>query len=162
MVNLITGAGETDSWYRLVMEAEQTAQRYLPEETESYLVFLLMRYQRRPDLVRRVMAMTYLRAMLSSGRVQQERLQDVGDQCLMLAGLFPGQAARRRVRVDYFVELGRGAYYRRAAGDADPDDSVYASLAQHFPDLMRVLQAIRQQRPDQHPELTVMPDTTRH
>ncbi len=162
MANLITGTGETDSWYRLVMEAEQTSQRYLPEETESYLVFLLMRYLRRPDLVRRVMAMTYLRAMLSSGRVQQARLQDVGDQCLMLAGLFPGQAERRRVRVDYFVELGRGAYFRRAAGDADPDESVYASLAQSFPDLMRVLRAIRQPKPDQPPGLAITPDATRH
>ncbi len=143
MGTLLTSNGETETWYRLVMEAEQTAQQYLPEITESYLVFLLMRYLRRRDLLRRVMALTYLRAMHSAGRLQQERLQDVGDQCLILAGLFPGQAERRRVAVDYYVALGRGAYSRRAAMDSGADASVYASLAETFPELIRVMRAIR-------------------
>jgi hypothetical protein len=161
MAQLITGNGPTDPWYRLVIDAEQAASHYLPEATESYLVFLLMRYLRRPDLIRRVMAMTYLRAMLSTGRLQQERLQDVGDQCLMLAGLFPGQAERRRVQLDYFVELGRGAYYQRAVSDATPAESVYASLADSFPELMRVLQAIRRREPDPCHQDGI-PDDIRH
>lgn len=46
--------------------------------------------------------------MQHTGRVRDERLRDVADQCLILAGLFPG-LARRRVSPTYFIDLGRGA-----------------------------------------------------
>lgn len=143
MAELIVQYTSTAQWHSLLMDAQQRSRRHLPEDSESYLVFLLMRYLRRPDLVRRVMAIGYLKAMLSAGRLQQERLQEVGDQCLILAGLFPGQAARRRVALQYFVDLGRGAFQRRAQSDLSPEESLYGDLARQYPDLVTVLGALR-------------------
>ncbi|MCC5813065.1 MAG: hypothetical protein JJU06_22085 [Ectothiorhodospiraceae bacterium] len=143
MAELIVQYTSTAQWHGLLMDAQERSRRHLSEDSESYLVFLLMRYLRRPDLVRRVMAMGYLKAMLSAGRLRQERLQDVGDQCLILAGLFPGQAARRRVALQYFVDLGRGAFHWRAQSDDTPEESLYGDLARRYPDLIAVLQALR-------------------
>ena len=77
------------SWHRLVKEAEERLSCHLDEEKESYLVFLLMRYLTRADLARTVLALRFLEAIGSQGRLREDRLQNVGDQCLLYAGLFP-------------------------------------------------------------------------
>ena len=143
MSKLILDPTSTAQWHRLVTDAQALSARQLDENSESYLVFLLMRYLRSDDLLRRVVALGYLRALQASGRVQSERLRDVGDQCLMLAGLFPGQARRRRVDPDYFVALGRSAYdevHRNARGGVS---ELYGILAEQFLDLRDVLLALR-------------------
>ncbi|MCP1673363.1 hypothetical protein J2T57_000455 [Natronocella acetinitrilica] len=143
MNRLILDSTSTAQWHRLVKEAQAACDTRLDEHGESYLVFLLMRYLRNRELLRRAMGVGYLHALQTSGRLQGERLRDVGDQCLMLSGLFPGQAVRRRVRSDYFVALGRSAYdeAQRTAPPALGD--LYASLAEHFIELRDVLQAMR-------------------
>lgn len=145
MPELILETTSTAQWHRLITEAAEHSGTHLTEDAESYLVFLLMRYLRRPDLIRRVMAMGYLRAMLADRHLREERLRDVGDECLILAGLFPGQAARRRVKLTYFVDLGRGAYGHLGESSVVPDASLYMLLAEIFPDLMDVLNAVRVQ-----------------
>jgi len=144
MTALILDASSTAQWHRLVTDAEAHCGTTLDESTESYLVFLLMRYLRRPDLLRRVMAVGYLKAMLAEGRVREQRLRNVGDQCLILAGLFPGQAERRRVEVGYFVDLGRGAYGQLGQLDQSAG-SLYRMLSELFLDLMDILHALRAQ-----------------
>ncbi len=143
MTKLILDSTSTAQWHRLVTEAQACTAQQLDEQSESYLVFLLMRYLRSRELLRRVMALGYLHAMESSGRVQEERLRDVGDQCLMLAGLFPGQARRRRVGSDYFVDLGRSAYSQVQRNAAGGIGELYGTLAAQFLDLRDVLRALR-------------------
>ncbi|HET8701153.1 MAG TPA: hypothetical protein VFL97_05760, partial [Nitrococcus sp.] len=116
----------------------------LDEQRESYLVFLLMRYLRRPEMVRSVLALKFLRGLLSQGQRRRESLQEVGDQCLIFAGLFPEQAERRRVRLSYFVDLGRSAYSDLADVPHEGSAELFQALAHTFVVLTDVLHALRE------------------
>ena len=66
-------------------------------------------------------------------------MQMVGDECLIFAGLFPRQAEKKQVKINYFVDLGRAAYLAVSKKAND----LYGSLSVHFVVLMDVLQSIR-------------------
>lgn len=133
----------TAQWQQLVKEAEAQNHIQLDEELESYLVFLLMRYTEKPDIAGKVMALEYLRGMQVGGMQRQGQLRDVGDQCLLYCGLFPQRAERRRVRISYYVDLGRSAYHCVAGVSQKAMASMYAHLSERFIELMDTLQAMR-------------------
>lgn len=139
---------QLSQWHSLVNDAEQAAGVSLEPDLESYLVFTLMRYLSRPDMAQRVLALDYLQAAHCQGREQQDRLRDVGDQCLLYSGLFPRRAERRRVRISYYVDLGRTAYHHLGSSRVALS-SLYAELAHAFVSAMDVLQAIRGMREEQ-------------
>ena len=142
MTELVLQPTETAHWHVLVNEAQCAAACQLEEPLESYLVFLLMRFTRRPDMLSRIMASDYLESQ-KNGKVREEQLRDVGDHCLLLSGLFPSQAQRRRVSPGYFVDLGRSAYYEIAERGLHMAHTLFADLAREFVMLMDTLQAIR-------------------
>lgn len=146
MAELILKTGATAQWQQLVCDAESRCGARLDEDAQSYLVFLLMRYLRRSDLLRRLLAMAYLQAMASQGRRRADRLRDVGDECLLLGGLFPGQIRRRRVTLEYVIDLGRGAYGELGASDGCDLAGLFGKLAQDFPLLLDVLGELRRHR----------------
>lgn len=153
MQPLVLHPTSTAQWRDLVQEAARHADRPLDEDVESYLVFLLMRFTADAALASRTMALEYLESLLASGRERRDRLRDVGDQCLLFSGLFPQVARRRRVRVHYFVELGRGAYDQLAAEAAHSLAAIFRALAEGFVPLMDVLQAMRRMGDGGHPLL---------
>ena len=143
MRTLVLEPTETAQWHMLVTEAAASCDCRLDEGLESYLVFLLMRFAGRPELAASVMALEYLRGMLSLGRLRHEHLRDVGDKCLLYSGLFPRRAERRRVRISYFVDLGQAAYRQLALAPTHAGADLYARLSATFVLLMDVLQAMR-------------------
>lgn len=145
MSRLIVEPSATAMWHRVVTEAACRAECELDEQRESYLVFLLMRYLRRPEMVRSVLALKFLQGLLSRGQRRRDSLQEVGDQCLLFAGLFPEQAERRRVRLSYFVDLGRSAYGNLAGAPHADSAELFHALARTFVVLTDVLRAVRQQ-----------------
>lgn len=92
-------------WQALVREAGQRIAQPLDESREHYLVFVLLRLQRDAQLFSRTQALAWLHAQDQIGSLRADALRDIGDQCLLIAGLFPGIAQRRRLSVDYFIEL---------------------------------------------------------
>lgn len=144
MSELILEGTSTEHWQRLVHEAAEAATRELDETLESYLVLLLSRTLRDAQALHRVMAVEYLEGLLATGQLRSMKLREVGDHCLLLAGLFPQRAERRLVRVGYFVELGRGAYRELSEALSQGTARLYGELAQAFVALMEVLQAMRE------------------
>jgi hypothetical protein len=142
MADILTGEG-TNLWHDLVREGEQRARQRLDEDAESYLVFTLMRHHRDAPLAHRTMALELLEALQRSGRRREDELRDVGDRCLLLAGLYPDLAQRRCVDLGYFIALGRGAYAQLADELRAALATLYARLAQDFDRLVRVLMAVR-------------------
>lgn len=142
MGEILTGEG-TNLWHALVREGEQRAQQRLDEDAESYLVFTLMRHHRDAPLAHRTMALELLEALQRSGRRREDELRDVGDRCLLLAGLYPEAAQRRRVDLGYFIDLGRGAYAQLADEMRAALARLFARLAEDFDRLVRVLMAVR-------------------
>ncbi|MGD8498644.1 MAG: hypothetical protein PVG82_07040 [Chromatiales bacterium] len=144
MAELILEPSATADWQRLVHEAAQAATRELDEDLESYLVMLLTRTLRDVDSVHRLMALDYLEGVTATGQLRSVRLRDVGDNCLLMAGMFPQRAERRLVRIGYFVELGRSAYQQLGELLSQSTAQLYSDLSTAFVALMEVLQAMRE------------------
>jgi len=133
----------TAQWQALVQDAEAFNGVSLNEELESYLVFLLMRYMQQPELASKVVALEYLDGAQAQGSERQERMRDVGDQCLLFSGLFPNLAERRLVKISYYVNIGRSAYMNVSGLTQAALANMYNNLSQSFVVLMDTLQAIR-------------------
>ena len=138
-MKLLTGSTPIALWRDIIHDAEAVCDAPLQEELESYLVFLMVRYTDKPDIVKQVVAVDFLQGMSLNTNARDIALQDVGDRCLLLSGLFPSIAQKKRVKMSYFVDLGRGAYDTLSK----KNDDLYQLLAKQFVTLMDVLQCIR-------------------
>lgn len=130
-------------WHALLNEAQFYANIRLNEDLESYLVFLLMRFSAQPDVAQSVVGLEFLRCAEKSLAQQSPALKDVGDKCLLFSGLFPGNAHKRRVDLNYFVQLGQTAYHTIAEQFAS-ETKLFSDLCRQFPNLMDVLHATRE------------------
>lgn len=138
-MSLLTNESTSLLWQRVLKDAQKDCAVHLEQELESYLIALLNRYTNQPDITRHVFAKSFLEAMQQQDHLRNHSLQQVGDQCLLYAGLFPRAAARRLVKIGYFVDLGRSAY----AAVSGKASELYGELALEFVLLMDVLQSIR-------------------
>ena len=143
MAKRILSSHSTHEWHTLVGDAQHNAGVQLNEELESYLVFMLMRYTDKPEMAASVLALDYLEGAHALGKVRQERMRDVGDQCLLYSGLFPERAERRQVKVSYYVNLGRSAYHTAADATQQTLSQLFTGLASQFVLIMDTLQAMR-------------------
>lgn len=143
MKTLILHPTDTSQWHALVYEAQASTQLILTENTESYLVFLLMRFSQTTQLMESVLAIDFLESMNLNGKQRIDKLQDVGDKSLLLCGLFPGIIERRRVGVDYFSELGQAAYLTVSELQEQEQADLYLQLSNQFPSMQKILRAMR-------------------
>lgn len=143
MSKLILYPTDTCQWHALVNEAQAATQLILNENTESYLVFLLKRFSESSQWVESLVALDFLEAMQASDRRQVELLRDVGDKSLLFSGLFPGLAARRHVRLEYFTEMGQAAYLTAAELQAAETGELYFQLSAQFTNMQSILQSMR-------------------
>ena len=130
-------------WYSLVEDAKSRCDSPLATDESAYLVYLLMRYLQKPEITENCFALSYLEAQLETGRYKADRLQAVGDQCLLTSGFFPQQAHRKRVRLNYFVQLGQAAYLQLAESSIQSIACLYSGLAEQFVRMMDVLQTLK-------------------
>ncbi len=140
---ILTEDSQTALWQTLVRDAENRASRQLGDDLESYLEFTLMRHQRDAQLGGRTIAIEWLETLLANGRRRQEGLRDVGDGCLLIAGLYPQQAQRRRVSLSYFQDIGSDAYRHLGERASGGLESLFRQLANAFAELVRVLFEVR-------------------
>jgi len=141
---LVIHPTEMAQWHALVDEAQKTATIRLGEELESYLVLLLMRYIGKPDVVGSIVALDFLHSAMTVGSERRGILQEVGDKCLLFAGLFPGVAEKRRVRVSYFVDIGQSAYHSLGHLSQEALKKLFDEICEGFVPMMDVLQATRE------------------
>jgi hypothetical protein len=153
MTAILSDLPQMALWTDLVREAEAGAATRLDEQLESYLVFLLMAHTRDVSLHARAVAIDYLLARARSGALRRQELRDVGDRCLLLAGLYPEQAERRMVGIGYFLDLGSRAYHELSAAAGAGFADLYRYLAEAFAHLARVLMELRRYTRDIAPLL---------
>lgn len=144
MSHLVLQPTITAQWHALVKDAESSYHLILDEDLESYLVFLLTRFTSKPEMAKSVLALEFLEGVQTNGRKKHDHLRDVGDKCLLIAGLFPGRANRRRVKISYFVQLGQSAYTSLAAISQQKISELYTAVGQSFVPLMDVLHVVRE------------------
>jgi len=143
MKNLILHPTDISQWHALVNEAQASSRLILTENTESYLVFLLMRFSQGPKLIESVVALDFLETMQKPRQMQKDLLRDVGDKSLLFCGLFPGIAERRHVSLSYFSDMGQAAYLTAGELQEEQTDNLYFQLSEQFIILQHVLQAMR-------------------
>ena len=143
MDGAITRGAQAELWQSLVHEAGERLHAPLDESRESYLVFVLLRYQRDDSLLARTLALEWFAAQANVGSARADALRDVGDRCLLIAGLYPGLAERRRVGIDYFIDLGSGAYLEVAQASRNAYAALFEELARSYRELVRTLRALR-------------------
>jgi hypothetical protein len=129
-------------WHSLVREAETRSHQTLGLEVESYLVFLMQRFAQRAEIAGTLLGLDYLKGLASAGRRQVEKLREVGDICLLHAGLFPRRARRRRISVNYYIDLGVSAYDQLHQSRHHHQGQLFAQLSRGFVPAMDVLQAM--------------------
>jgi hypothetical protein len=101
------GNSPTELWVNLLQEAEARARTKLTTNQESYLVFMLMRFIQRTELLGITLSLQYLESTLEIRRVQEIKLADTADAGLLFAGLFPERAKRLNVSSSYFRDISR-------------------------------------------------------
>jgi hypothetical protein len=146
MKSLILHPTDMSQWHAIVGEAQAHTQIMLAEDTESYLVFLLMRFSKYQQLMESIIALDFLGSLEAVGQNQVERLQEVGDKSLMFCGLFPGIANKRRVNIEYFSDVGQTAYLTAAAHHEHPHALLFGRLSEQFLILQQVLQALHSEQ----------------
>ena len=141
---LILNASELSQWHTLVQEAEQDYGCQLNEAMQSYLVFTLMRFAKNQQLNSKALALDYLTSHHLPASLRSEQLRDIGDQCLLVSGLYPQSAEKRQVGVKYYIDLGRSSYHHISTVTQKGIAELYLQLADSFILLMDLLQTIRQ------------------
>lgn len=140
----ILNSSELSQWHTLVQEAEQDYGCQLDETMQNYLVFTLMRFAKNSQLNAKALALDYLTSHHLPEKLRSEQLRNIGDQCLLVSGLYPQSAEKRQVGVTYYVDMGRSAYYHISAMTQQGIAELYQQLAESFILLMDLLQTIRQ------------------
>lgn len=140
----ILDSSEMSQWHTLVREAEQDYGCQLDEAMQSYLVFTLMRFAKNSQLNSKALALDYLTSHQLHETLRNEQLRDIGDQCLLVSGLYPQSAEKRLVSAGYYVDLGRSAYFHVSTVTQKGIAELYHQLAERFVLLMDLLQTIRQ------------------
>ncbi len=139
----ILDSSELAQWHTLVHEAERDYGCQLDENMQSYLVFTLMRFARKQQLNSRALAVDFLKSQQLPHNLRSEQLRDIGDQCLLVSGLYPQSAKKRQVGITYYVDLGRSAYQHISEVTQQGIADLYQQLAESLVLLMDLLLTIR-------------------
>jgi len=143
MSKLVLQPTATAEWHSLIEEAQNSLNLRLDEEMESYLIFLLMRFTSQTHIAQSILALEFIQSLQEYRNARESGLRDVGDKCLLFAGLFPGRAQKRQVNVSYFVNLGQSAYSEVANTTSNSISGLFSNLSLTFIELMEVLNATR-------------------
>jgi len=139
-MSLLTNTNSLALWQEVIHRAEDSCAIMLKKELEAYLASLLMRYTSHTDLLKHAMAIKFLKSLQAHQYERHAALQNVGDECLLVTGLFPNAVDKYHVKIHYFVDLGQAAY----ANISQQSNDIFQLLANHFVLLMDSLQSIRQ------------------
>lgn len=132
-------------WRKLVIEGEMKAGFQLTELVENYVVITLNANTTNTQLSSAVIAIDLLKNIHIQSISNVHAVRSVGDQCLILAGLFPDRAKRKNVSAEYFRNLGENAYYVLSFAKSFQkfDHSLFYQLFENFSDLIRILKSMR-------------------
>ena len=133
-------------WRGLIIDGQEQLGLKLSEPVENYTVLTLDAFTTHTELATSVIALDFLKSIRVESNRHVHLLRDVGDQCLILSGLFPDRAKRKRVSSDYFINLGKNAYYALSFVTHSPQHNrtLFYQLFDNFFEIIRVLRAIRE------------------
>ena len=134
-----------NDWYALVDQAKDDCGYVFNNGLDHYLVLTLKAFLKDTDIANNILALTYLENTQRQSHLCAQNVRYVGDQCLLISGLFPERAKKRNVTLGYYVDLGKNSYLSLAGAShhLKLDTELFYQLGTHFVGLMDVLHRIR-------------------
>ena len=127
---------ETSNWYKLLNKAQAASGFYLAAEVERYIVYVMTSMANDS-----IYSLESDETMPKTKRDQRlHKMRKTGEQCLIVAGLFPDHANRTGVPLMYMMEKGRKAYNDLA--EAVPEMDIYSFLGENFLKVIDLLQRL--------------------
>jgi hypothetical protein len=117
---------ESAHWHALIGKAEYLAHHLLPHGIENYLVRLFMRFEQEETAI--------FQKKIGQKRIDstEEKLQRLGDQCLLLCGFYPEASQEYGVMLEEFESMGAEAYKKLASLEYGEDEMIFEYLAANF------------------------------
>lgn len=142
----IVGKHDMNAWYQLINAAKAQCGYDFAEGLDHYLVLTLNAFLQDTGIANNVLALAYLENMRQqASHLSARNLRHVGDQCLLISGLFPERAQKRNVSLEYYVDMGKNCYLQLA--NASPhlklNNGLFYELGIHFVGLMDILNTLR-------------------
>jgi hypothetical protein len=133
------------TWQELIDEASEQTGYHCDEGVEHYLALTLDRFSTDKNLASVVIALDFLLAINCLGREGGGKIRKVGDECLLIAGLFPERAEKKHVPLEYFIGMGQEAYHQLTHAHFKflYDQALFAKLSKEFPKLIDLLHTMR-------------------
>ena len=133
MAQISITVSETARWHALIGRAEYFAHELLPHNIEDYLVRLFMRFNQQET----PLAAEFSRAKQLTAI--DDKLQNLGDQCLLLCGFYPEAAVEYGVSLDEFASMGREAFQKLATSRDNENSIIFEFLANNFVQVSELL-----------------------
>lgn len=141
----LPSAQQLSEWYALVIETEKNAGITLGGVVQNYLVMTLDAMTTDLSICNVQIAIPFLSSISLSSTNDSIVLRTVGDQCLLIAGLFPERAFKKNLTDAYFIHMGQNAYYALSHSNLPMlfDKDIFTELCQAFPKLALFLREMR-------------------
>lgn len=140
---------EESQWYELIQWGRERAHVVVSDEVAHYLLVTVLGFSKDVELGRRTIAFDYLSSVSEAeGREQIMQLRSVGDECLLVSGLFPERISQKHVDWNYYISIGQSAYHivGELRGTREIDPELFYALSTHFVGLTDILHAVRRTR----------------
>ena len=139
---------ETANWYALLNRAQAESNSYFQRDVEDYLVYLLAYME--TELTYRENINIEANGFLPDTPKQRRlsKIKDIGEQCLLIAGLFPDHANLTGIPLLFMMEKGCSAY--RELANATPEVSLYLYIADNYGKVIDLLQKLGEMCGDYH------------
>lgn len=148
---LIATEGMASFFAREISQAVHKQNARVGEFAQSYVVNLLADFSKSSTLHQNgdneTLAMLYLKSHNASAEERVRSLRRLGDLALCVAGFFADSLNRKLVDVDYYIDMGGGAYGTLASifeqrREAAVFSSLYDELGTKFATLVEVLNEV--------------------
>lgn len=133
---------QPQAFFHELVASALDSQRVTPRpETELYLVKLLEQFMLTERFRGEPLALMLKDALEQPlAELQRQRLREMGDHSLYVAGFFQDSLNRKLVDVDYYIDMGGSAYQQVAArADSEVSKQLYLELSEKFGSFVDVL-----------------------
>jgi hypothetical protein len=132
-------------WYELIKAAHDKSGYCFDDDIENYLMLTLQKFLRNNRLADETIALRMLESFSTAKDNDPDFLRDIGDECLIISGLFPARAIKRNVSLEYYIHSGQSAYQHFASNKdtSCTNPMLFQNLSKHFVGLLDILHLTR-------------------
>ena len=130
-------------WYQLVRDAQNNIGARLERSIEHYIILTLQRSTLKKHYISSIIGSEYYSTLVCPSQSISE-LRDIGDHCLLIAGLFPDFIKKKNVSKQYIISIGKSAYLDVSTNhSSEYDETLFFNLSYNFHTLTKLLNAMR-------------------